>query len=73
MGDDQKSDLHRRRRREYAALLIGIPLLLIGVWGLANAYYGINSRRPMPDEIRIIGIAGAVAFTSGGFLIYRAR
>ncbi|HEY3966614.1 MAG TPA: hypothetical protein VGM05_18780 [Planctomycetaceae bacterium] len=60
--------------RHYVALLIGIPLLLFGIWLAACAYPGFYSgRHGHPAGVTFLIIPGAALAVTGGFLIFRAR
>jgi hypothetical protein len=62
-----------QKRREYIAILIGAPLLLIGIWAAGNSWYGFGGRHPRLDLAIPLLVAGAGAITAGGYLIFRAR
>jgi len=73
MSDDQNATRRPPRYRHYVALLVGLPLLLAGMWGAGNAHFGINSRQPMPSDIKVIGVGGLFAAAVGGWLILRSN
>jgi hypothetical protein len=73
MSDPQNND-RAGKRRAYLGLLLGVPLLLFGLWLAASTYPGFYSgRRGPPPAVKFLIIPGVALATAGGYLIFKAR
>jgi hypothetical protein len=66
-------DPNRSQAREWVALLLGLPLLLFGLWLAAAAYPGFwSGRHGPPFWAYLLVIPGAALAFVGGYFIRRA-
>ena len=69
----ERSGNKGQKRREYVALLVGAPLLLIGMWATGNSWFGFGGRHPDLGFAIPLLMAGTGTMVAGGYLIFRAR